>query len=129
MSAGDAQRVWFTEMTEELKSAWSRAMTWEDLADFCHRMTEIRRNIRETRGIKPPRMRCPKCGKVSMSEISGISIRSALFALKNNGIITEAELKHLDKSWMRHKAKHGLDRYGRKVETLRPASDKVDPCC
>ena len=119
MPAGDAQRVWFPEMIEELKSTWSREMTWEELADFCGRMTEKRKEIRRTRDIKPPRTRCLKCGLVSRSDIAGVSIRSALFALKNNDIITDAEFKELDRSWKRHKAKHDLDPYGRKVETQR----------
>lgn len=117
MPAGDAQRIWFPEMLDELKRTWSRAIAWEELADFCHRMTEKRRGIRQMRGISPPRMRCPKCGQASRSDISGVSIRSALFALKNNGVVTAAEFKELNRSWMRHKAKHGLDPYGRKVET------------
>ena len=112
MPAGDAQRVWFPEMLKEIESSWSKTMTWMELADFCARMTEKRKDIRRMRGIQPPKSRCPRCGKVSSSDILGISIRSALFALKNNGVITEAEFKELDNSWMKHRAKHDLDPYG-----------------
>lgn len=115
MPAGDAQRVWFPEMLEELKTSWSRTMSWGELADFCARMTEKRRRIRRERGIKPPQTRCPKCGKISRSDISGISIRSALFALRNNGSITDAEFKDLDKSWMKHRKKNALDAHDRKT--------------
>jgi hypothetical protein len=87
MPAGDAQRVWFPEMLEELKVAWSNSMPWDELADFCARMTELRRQLRSERGIQAPRTRCSKCGKVSRSDISGVSIRSALFALRNSGVI------------------------------------------
>ena len=117
MPSGDAQRLWFPEMLEELRSTWSGAMTWEELADFCGRMTEKRKEIRRTRDIQPPRTRCVKCGRVSSSDISGVSIRSALFALKNNGVVTDAEFKDLDRSWKRHKARHSLDPYGRKLRT------------
>jgi len=121
MPAGDAQRVWFPEMIEELKRTWSRAMTWKDLADFCERMTEKRKRIREERGIQPPKMRCNQCGGslLPMADVSGISIRSALFILKNNGVITEDEFKEIDKSWMKHKKKNGLDAYGRKSKAVR----------
>jgi hypothetical protein len=129
MPAGDAQRAWFPEMLEELESTWSSAMTWEELADFCHRMTVKRRGIRQAEGIKPPRMRCPRCRQVSRSDISGVSIRSALFALKNSGVVTAAEFKELDRSWRKHRAKHGLDPYGRKAETPRPGTDGADPYC
>jgi hypothetical protein len=40
MPAGDTQRVWFPEMIEELRTSWSMTMPWEDLADFCARMTK-----------------------------------------------------------------------------------------
>ncbi len=123
MPAGDAQRVWFPEMLRELENTWSSAMTWEEFADFCHRMTEQRRSIRQARGLEPPRIRCPKCGCVTRSDIQGISIRSALFALKNSGGVTEAEFKELDRSWKRHRAMHDLDLYGREAKTKTPSGE------
>lgn len=130
MPAGDAQRVWFPEMIEELRSTWSKAMTWEELADFCGRMTAKRKEIRQVRNIQPPRIRCPECGQVLRSDISSVSIRSTLFALRNHGVVTEAVFKELDRSWMRHRIKHDLDPYGRKVETPRGKEAlSTDPCC
>lgn len=117
MPSGDAQRVWLPEMLEELKTFWSDTRTWDDLADFCARMTVFRKQIREERGIRPPKTRCPKCGKVSRSDLSGVSIRSALFALRNNGVITDDVFKKLDRSWMKHKKKNGLDAQGLKPGT------------
>ena len=105
MPAGDAQRVWFPEMLEELKASWSKTMSWDDLADFCARMSEKRKQIRRERGIQPTMMWCPKCGKRTSSSVSNVSIRSALFALKKDGRLDEADFKQLDKSWMKHKKK------------------------
>ena len=118
MPAGDAQRVWFPEMLEELKASWSKTMSWDELADFCARMSERRKQIRRERGIQPTMMWCPKCEKRTRSSVLNVSIRSALFALKKDGLLDEADFTQLDKSWMRHKKKHRLDAYGRKVETL-----------
>lgn len=129
MPAGDAQRAWFPEMLEELVSIWSETMTWQELADFCHRMTEMRKEIRRKRGIRPPRTRCSRCGRVSRSDIGGLSIRSALFALKNNGVIAEAAFKDLDRSWKKHKAKLGLDPYGREEKRRRVDSDGEPHSC
>ncbi len=75
MPSGDAQRVWFPQMIEELETSWSKTMPWEDLADFCARMTEKQKQIRRERGIQHPKTRCPKCGKASRSDTSGVSIR------------------------------------------------------
>ena len=97
---------------EELEMSWSRTMSWDELADLCARMTERRKQIRRERGIQPPKTRCSKCGIVSQSDISAVSIRSALFALRNNGVITGADFKELDKSWTKHRQKNGLDAYG-----------------
>ena len=128
MPSGDAQRVWFPEMLEELKTTWSSSISWDELADFCERMTEMRKRIREERGIQSPKMRCNQCGGnlLPMADASGISIRSALFALRNNGVITDDELKDFDKSWMKHKKKNDLDRHGRKTTPDSPVADL--PC-
>ena len=114
MASGDAQRVWFPEMLEELSSAWSPSMSWEDLARLCDRLTERRRAIRTSRGIRPPRTRCPKCGTVSQADITGITIRSAIFALKKVGAVDEEGFGALDRSWRRHRAKNRLDAFGRR---------------
>lgn len=114
MPAGDAQRVWFPEMLVELRRAWSPTMSWDALADFCQRMTAMRHDIRQSRGIRSPRFQCTECGSVTRATNHEISIRSALFALKNSGIVTEAEFKALDKSWKKHKAVNNLDPYGKK---------------
>ena len=88
MPAGDAQRVWFPEMFADLKTSWSRTMPWEEFTDFCARITEKRKQIRGERGIQPPKTLCPTCAKASRADLSGVSIRSAMISLKNNGVIT-----------------------------------------
>jgi hypothetical protein len=128
MPSGDAQRVWFPEMIEELTSAWSASMTWEELAEFCQRMTEKRRAIRQSRGIVAPRTRCPKCGAVSRGEIIGVSVRSTLFMLKKLGIVSEDELKALERSWKKHRDAAGVDAYGRSSSTPNAGSDESGSC-
>ena len=110
MPAGDAQRAWFPEMLEDLKSHWSRDMTWTGLAVFCHDMTEKRQRIKEARNIGPPRMTCKKCG--GRMVLPPISIRSALFALRKINAIDESEFKRLDREWGKHRRENGLDARG-----------------
>jgi hypothetical protein len=123
MPAGDAQRVWFPEMLSELHRAWSAGMSWEDLGALCARVTEMRREIRRSRGILPPLTRCPACGRASRADIAGVSVRSALFALAGEGLVTEAEFRRLDRDWMKHRATLRLDPYGR----TNPPSQPADP--
>lgn len=121
MPAGDAQRVWFPEMLSELRRVWSVHMSWDDLAALCARVTEMRSEIRRTRGILPPLTRCRACGRASRSDIPGVSVRSALFALASEGLVTDAELRRLDHDWKKHRAALRLDRYGRMAPLAQPA--------
>jgi len=125
MPAGDAQRVWFPEMIEDLKVHWSSSMNWEELAVFCRRMTDKRKWIRQSREIKPPMIRCSRCGEVSRSDIQGISIRSALFTLKKIGIVSETEFKKLERDWNKFKKKSSLDAYGNKTLELWVGVEKL----
>ncbi len=117
MAAGDAQRVWFPEMLEELAAWWKPDATWEALGQFCSRMMEMRATIREDRGIKSPLMYCRECDKTERMDVPGITIRSALFALKKAEVLSDEQLQELDRSWKRHQRKNGLDGYGKKKET------------
>lgn len=113
MPAGDAQRVWFPAMLSELHRARAANMSWEDLAALCARVTEMRTEIRRSRGILPPLTRCPACGHASRSDIAGVSVRSALFALASEGLVTDAEFRRRDRDWKKHRASLRLDPYGR----------------
>jgi len=129
MAAGDAQRVWFPEMLDDLRDAWSASMSWTELAGFCQGMTDKRRAIRRGQGIQPPRTRCPRCGTVSRSDIARVSVRSALFAIRKLGLVTEAELKDLDRSWKKHRGAAGVDAYGRPADPDGSVSDERPSLC
>ena len=115
MASGDAQRAWFPELLDDLKSYWSNDITWEELAVFCRYMTEKRQKIKEARGIRLPRMTCRKCG--GRMVLPPISIRSALFALRKAEVIDESEFRKLDREWAKHRKANGLDAYGNKPES------------
>ena len=115
MPSGDAQRAWFPEMLDDLKTHWSSNMTWEELAVFCRHMTEKRQTIRESRGIKSPRTTCKKCG--GRMVLPPISIRSALFALRKTGVVEEDAFQKLDREWTKYRKANGLDAYGQRTES------------
>ncbi len=112
MPPGDAQRAWFPEMLEDLRSYWSTDLSWEGLVGFCAAMTEKRRQIKESRGIKPLRMNCKECGGNMV--LPPISVRSALFALRKIGAIDEGDFKKHDKEWAKFRKANSLDAYGNK---------------
>ncbi len=114
MAAGDVQRVWWTGMVEALEQWWNGEVPWPEFIDFCGRMMDLRKTIRDERGIKAPMIHCKKCGCDARMDIPGISVRSTLFALKNAGKISDDEFKELERSWKRHQRSNALDGYGRK---------------
>jgi hypothetical protein len=67
---------------------------------------------------------------VSRGDIKGVSVRSALFALRKAGLLSDAEFKQLDLDWKKRKAARGLDAYGKKPPVL-PAATASDQsaCC
>lgn len=129
MPSGDALRVWFPEMVEALTSAWSAATDWNELADLCSRLTELRDRIRSSRGMEPPLMTCPTCGSVSRAVLKDVSISSALFALRKAEVLSDAEFERLDRDWKKHRATQGLDAFGRKKPGAARGTSDSAACC
>lgn len=117
-------------MLEALTAAWSPTTTWDELVDLCGRLTDLRANLRQSRGILAPLMKCSKCGSVSRGDIKGVSIRSALFALRKVGAISDSDFQRLDLDWKKHRAARGLDSLGKKNGASSAATTR-DPsgCC
>lgn len=130
MPAGDAQRVWFPEMLEVLIASWSPSTTWDELVELCGRLTELRTDLRQSRGIQAPLTKCSKCGGVSRGDIKGVSVRSALFALRKADVLSDTDFERLDHDWKRHRAVRGLDALGKKNHASSAATTS-DPsgCC
>ncbi|MEZ9699453.1 hypothetical protein AB4455_04975 [Vibrio sp. 10N.261.46.E12] len=113
MSAGDAHKVWFPEMLDELFVQWESSMDWGDLISLTHAMTQRREALRLEKGIKNPIYYCEKCkGKHSFS-LAPITVRSTLFALKKASIIDEATLNEMDREWKKHQRRNNLTGVGR----------------
>lgn len=116
MPSGDSGRAWFPEMLVKLKATWSKKwaedISWDEIIIFCKKMTEFRQQLRKQKGVKYPIMWCPECNDYREMELSSISPRSMLFALKKNDVIDDETLKTLDKQWAAYKRKHKLDGYG-----------------
>ncbi len=128
MPAGDAQRVWFPEMLEQLGRLGRETFTWEVMIAFCSKMTSFRVELREAKGIKDPIYYCKSCGKKHRGELPGVSIRSALFALLKQDVISDSELKTLDRDWARYRRKNRLNAYGNPKET-QEAQQAEDQLC
>jgi hypothetical protein len=110
MASGDASRSWFPEMLVQLREKWEKSMKWDSVILLCKEMTELRKQIKAKKGIKPIKIKCASCN--GYMELAPISVRSLLFALKKTGKINEDTFKKLDKDWMRYQRKNKLNGYG-----------------
>ena len=122
MPSGDAQRAWFPEMLAELEEFWTPEVSWDALIVFCSRMTAFRAEIRKAKGIRSPMMYCPSCKEKHPAKLPNISPRSALFALQKLGMVSDAEMKVLDRDWARYCREKQLDAYGKPKATELSAS-------
>jgi hypothetical protein len=122
MPSGDAQRAWFPEMLAELQEYWTPEISWEALIVFCTRMTAFRSEIRKAKGIRSPMMYCHSCNEKHPANLPEISPRSALFALQKLGMISDAEMKMMDRDWTRYRRENQLDAYGHPKATQPSAS-------
>jgi len=117
-------------MLAVLTAAWSPSTTWDELVDLCGRLTHLRTDLRQSRGIQAPLMKCSKCGSVSRGEIKGVSIRSALFALRKVGAISATDFQRLDRDWKNHRASRRLDALGKKNDaSSATATSAPSGCC
>ena len=129
MPSGDTLRVWFPEMLEILTAAWSPSTAWDELADLCSRLTELRNSLRHSRGLAGPLMKCPTCGCVSRAVLKDVSVSSALFALRTARVLSDADFLRLDHEWKKHRAAQGLDAFGRKKAPAAPRTSRNSAGC
>lgn len=117
MPAGDATRVWFPEMLDELKLKWNKDLPWEAWFQICIEETAYRQSIKQAKGIKEPKIKCKCCteGEHYMT-LAPISVRSLLFALRKIDLIDDEYLKAKDKEWKSYQRKNKLDAYGNPKE-------------
>ena len=117
MASGDGGRAWFPEMLVKLKRKWSskwknKELNWQDAIKFCQQMTAFREELKKEKGVKGPRMWCRECNDYKEMVPMPLSPRSMLYALKKEGVISDAEFQVHDKSWGSFQRKNKLNGYG-----------------
>ena len=113
MPAGDASRTWFSEMIETLRQEWKPEIAWEQVIALRDRLDAMLKEIRFSRGIRPPTMWCPVCNQHTQQAAPSVSVRATILALGRFGIVAAAEMKSLEKRWAKHRKENSLDRNGK----------------
>ena len=74
MAVGDASRTWFSEMIDALRQAWKSEMAWEQVIALRDRLDAMLKDIRFSRGIRPPTMWCPVCSQRTQQAAPSVSV-------------------------------------------------------
>ena len=127
MASGDASRTWFSEMIETARLEWNLEMSWEQVFTLRDRLDAMLKEIRTSRNIRPPTMRCPVCNQRTQQAPPSVSVRALILALGRFGIVAGAEVKSLEKRWAKHRKENSLDLNGKHSEALSTASAPHGP--
>jgi hypothetical protein len=63
MPAGDPQRTWFPEMIDILRARWHVGLPFAALTALRNDLNTMLHQIRAERHIRPPVIRCSRCGR------------------------------------------------------------------
>jgi hypothetical protein len=113
MAAGDAQRVWFPELVDTLRSEWHQGMSFEATIELRDELDAMLQRIRSERHIRTAVFRCPHCGLVGEGAQPHVSIRAMLLSLVRFGIADAEQIKTLEKSWALYRRQNRLDVFGK----------------
>lgn len=111
----DAQRIWFPEMIDHLRTRWQPNLSFETLIALRNEMEAMLLRIRAENQLRSPLERCLKCGHLGEGAPPPVSVRSMILALTRFGIVPAEEIYILEKSWATHRKQHGLDLYGKAI--------------
>jgi hypothetical protein len=127
MPAGDASRTWFSEMIDALRQAWKSEMAWEQVIALRDRLDAMLKEIRFSRGVRPPTIWCPVCNQRTQQAAPSVSVRALILELGRFGIVGAVEAKSLEKRWAKHRKENSLDRNGKPDPALSTGSDSQGP--
>jgi hypothetical protein len=125
MAAGDAQRVWFPEMIEDLRSQWREGMSFDAIIGLRDRLDTTLQRLRSEGHIRPPAARCPRCGQVDEGAAPHVSVRAMILSLIRFGIAPSEPIYALEKDWAAYRKQNGLDPHGKNAPA---ASAAGVPC-
>ena len=113
MASGDAQRVWFPEMVETLRSQWHQGMSSETTIELRDELDRMLQRIRSERHIRTPVFKCPHCGHVGEGAQPYVSVPAMLLSLARFGIADAEQVRTLEKGWVLYMQEKRLDIFGK----------------
>jgi hypothetical protein len=115
MAAGDAQRVWFEQMVEQLRDRWHPDMSFDALIALRDDLDAMLQRIRLEGNISSPVFKCRACGHVGPGAKPHVSVRAMILSLTRFGIAPAEQIHALEKRWAIHRKQNDLDVYGKQT--------------
>jgi hypothetical protein len=116
MPAGDAQRTWFPEMIKILQARWNVGLAFVALIELRDELDAMLHRIRAERHIRPPVIKCPRCGHVGEAAEPDVTVRAMILSVGRFGMAPAAGVKTLENRWAAYRKQNGLDPYGKPEE-------------
>ena len=113
MPAGDAHRTWFPEMVEELRRRWKPDSPFRELIELSDNLDLQVTQIRTERHIRPPMIRCSKCGHSGRAAEPRVSVRAVILAASRFGIESQTVTRAVERRWAKYRTENELDLYGK----------------
>jgi hypothetical protein len=123
MSSGERSQVWFPEIVALLRHQWRQDLSWQSVVELRDLLQNKLGEIRQSRGILPPLIRCRWCGHIGPAKPTAISVRSMLISVRRFAIDTIESIEIREHEWERFRRKNKLDLIGRSSK-----KDALDSC-
>lgn len=124
MPSGDAQRVWFPEMVDRLRSQWQDGLSIDALLALRVELDGMLRHIRAARQIRTSVITCRVCGATGPEPEPRISVRATIAALVRFRIASKDVARVLERDWATFRRQNGLDLFGEPVDPQRPGAGR-----
>ena len=117
MASGDAQRVWFPEITRQLRSQWHQGMSLDAIVELRDELDAMLQRIRSERRIRSAVFRCSRCGYVGEGTDPRVSVRAMILSLGRFGIATADQTRALEQACAAKRKESGLDLYCKGIQS------------
>ena len=104
-------------MIEEIRSRWDPDAPFTELIELSDKLDLQVRQIRSARNIKPPIIRCRRCGRVGPAGEPSVSVRAMILAASSFGIESRTVTKVVERKWAKYRAENELDIYDKPSES------------
>ena len=112
-------------MLDVLRARWHVGLPFAELIELRDELDHMLHQIRAERHIRPPVIRCPRCGHVGEAAEPDVTVRAMILSLGRFNMAPAEQVKTLEKGWAAYRKQNGLDLYGKTAE---PAGAEASAC-